>query len=326
MRILFFGTSVFALPILRAFLEQGYPVVGVVTQPDRPAGRGGKLTSPPVKTLAVTAELPVLQPESCRTPEFLNEVRALAPELIVVAAYGQFLPDTLLRLPAHGAVNLHGSLLPKYRGAAPIARAIWNGETHTGVCLMWMARAMDAGDVIDCRETPISPDDTTGTLTERLAEMAAELLMAWLPALAHDEAPRKPQRVDDVTYAPMISKGERSVDWSMSAEAIWRQIRALAPSPAAVTFFRGMPVKLLEAIPAEHFSSTPQEESGEIKEKLSKTGLFVTTGAGVLEVRSLQPAGKRPMSGVEFLRGHRPTAGERFTPNPSSPQDERGCG
>lgn len=307
MRILYFGTSPFAIPALRALLDHGYPVVGVVTQPDRPAGRGGQLTPPPIKPVAEAAGLPVLQPESCRAPEFLETARALAPTLSVVAAYGQFLPDPLRTLPPLGTVNLHGSLLPTYRGAAPIQRAIWNGESTAGVCLMWMVREMDAGDVIACADTPIADDDTGGTLTARLAELTAELLLTWLPAIDSGTAPHLPQDPAGVTFAPIIRKEERAVDWTQPAVAIWRQIRALAPTPTAVTTFRGQPVKLLMAHPLDGNADAAPGTILAIRH-----GLHVVTGDGVLEITHVQPAGKRPMSGEEFRRGSRPAPGERF--------------
>ncbi|HEX2952224.1 MAG TPA: methionyl-tRNA formyltransferase [Armatimonadota bacterium] len=312
MKILYFGTSIFAQPPLRALVEHEYTVVGVVTQPDRPAGRGGKLTAPPVKELALQYELPIFQPESCRANDFLDTVRSLSPDLIIVAAYGQFLPDKLLQISPLGAVNLHGSLLPKYRGAAPIQRAIWNGEAHSGVCLMWMVREMDAGDVIACAEEPILDTDNAATLSERLANRAADLLLEWLPALKANQAPRQPQNPTLVTFAPIIKKEERSIDWTKSAVEIWRQIRALAPAPAAVTTFRGQQVKVLEARPVSQFTELKEGEPGAIVELNPKSGLIVATGEGNLQLLSLQPAGKRPMSGADFLRGYRVNAGERF--------------
>jgi len=311
MRILFFGTSPFALPVLQGLVDRGETVVGVVTQPDRPAGRGGKLTSPPVKELAAALGLPVLQPESCRTPEFLATARDLAPELSVVVAYGQFLPDALLAVPPHGSVNLHGSLLPKFRGAAPIQRAIMAGEERTGVCLMWMAREMDAGDVIACAETPIFPEDTAGTLSERLAALAAKLLIDWLPALAQDQAPHHPQDPSQVTFAPPIRKEEREIDWSQPAAVIWRQIRGLAPAPSAVSTFRGQPLKVLAAEIAT-ISPGRAGEPGEIVEINVTAGPVVATGQGFLLLLALHPAGKRPLSAAEFLRGYRIATGERF--------------
>lgn len=314
MRILFFGTSPFALPVLQGLVDHGETIVGVVTQPDRPAGRGGKLTPPPVKELAVALGLPVLQPESCRTPEFLATARALAPDLSVVVAYGQFLPDTLLSLPSCDSVNLHGSLLPKYRGAAPIQRAIMAGEERTGVCLMWMVREMDAGDVIACAETTILPEDTAGTLSERLSALAAKLLIDWLPALARSEAPHHPQDPSQVTFAPPIRKEEREIDWSQPAAAIWRQIRALAPVLSAVSVFRGQPLKILAAEMAT-ISTDHAGKPGEVVEVNVTTGPVVATGQGCLLLLALHPAGKRPLSAVEFLRGYRVAAGERFGSN-----------
>ncbi len=308
MRIAFFGTSVFAVPSLTALIARGYAVPVVVTQPDRPAGRGGKLTSSPVKLLAEELRLPVLQPDSCRTPEFLAELSAHAPVLSVVAAYGQFLPDPVRLFPLLGTVNLHGSLLPHYRGAAPIQRAIWQGETATGVCLMWMARAMDAGDVIGCVEVPIRADDTAGSLTALLAEQAAILLLQWLPAIADGTAPHLPQDARAVTFAPLIRKEEREIDWRQPALIIARQVRALFPNPTAVTTFRGTPVKILAVAALSEPACTGAP--GEILSAEVKHGLVVATGAGGLVLRTLQPAGKRAMSGAEFLRGYHVTPGE----------------
>ena len=300
MRIAYFGTSVFAIPALRALAVHGYTLPVVVTQPDRPAGRGARLTPSPVKLAAEELHLPVLQPESCRTPDFLEVLRGYTPDLTVVAAYGQFLPDALRTLPHLGTVNLHGSLLPRYRGGAPIQRAIWQGETVTGVCLMWMAREMDAGDIIGCVEVPILPDDTAGSLTTTLAVQAADLLLHWLPAIADGTAPHLAQPPDAVTFAPVIRKEEREIDWQQPARHIARQIRALLPTPTAITHFRGDVVKVLaaDALPRTH-----NGEPGEILNANPKEGLLVATGDGALLIRTLQPAGKRAMSSSEFLRG-----------------------
>jgi len=311
-RIFFFGTSSFALPVLQALVDHHQVIVGVVTQPDRPAGRGGRLTSPPVKELAVRLGLPVLQPESCRAPEFLAAARGLAPDLNVVVAYGQFLPDALLSLPRCGSVNLHGSLLPKYRGAAPIQRAIMAGEERTGVCLMWMAREMDAGDLIDCAETPILPEDNAGALAARLAGLAAELLIAWLSALERGEAPHIPQDPSRATFAPAIRKEEREIDWSLPADVIERRIRALAPAQAAVTTFHGQPVKIIAARVQEIISTGLAGEPGEVVEIIAKDGPVVSTGSGSLLLSEVHPAGKRPMPAADFIRGYHVITGERF--------------
>ena len=296
------------MPSLRALLAHGYVVPVVITQPDRPAGRGGKLTPTPMKLLAGELHLPVLQPASCRTPDFLEELRGYAPTLNVVAAYGQFLPDCLRLLPRAGSVNLHASLLPKYRGAAPIQRAIWQGETMTGVCLMWMERAMDAGELIDCVEVPIRSDNTAGSLTETLADQAATLLLRWLPQIDNGTAPHIPQDAEAVTFAPLIRKEERTIDWRQPAITIARQVRALFPNPTAVTTFRGAPVKILAAdpLPEPAHAGTP----GEIIPAGTSNDLQLAAGAGVLAVRTLQPAGKRAMSGAEFLRGYHVKSGE----------------
>ncbi len=312
MRIIYFGTSPFAIPALEMLTSSEHQVVAVVTQPDRPAGRGGKLTSPPVKDCAARLGVPVLQPASCRTPEFLAEMHVLTPDLLVVAAYGQFLPDPLLALAPRGAVNLHGSLLPRLRGAAPIQRAIWSGEPVTGVCLMWMVREMDAGDVIACVETPITPDDTTGALTARLAALSARLLADWLPALESGTAPRQPQDLAAVTFAPPLRKEERLLTWTHPARDLIRHIHALAPSPGATTTFRHEPVKVLDATEAPATAIAVTDVPGTILASDPRHGLLVATGDGVLQILLVQPAGKRAMSGADFLRGARPASGERF--------------
>ena len=309
MRIIYFGTSSFAQPALAALVAAGQSVVAVVTQPDRPAGRGGKTTPPPVKELAEQLRLPVLQPESARDAAFLPVLREFAPELIVVAAYGQFLPDAILALPRCGAVNLHGSLLPRLRGAAPIQRAIMHGDAVSGVCLMWMVRQMDAGDVIDCRDTAIRAEDTTGTLTARLADIAAALLLEWLPALDAGTAPHVPQDPARVTFAPMLRKEEREIDWTRPAAELWRQVRALAPAPGAVTQVHGQPLKVLAARPVPAGAAHPV---GTVVSANPKTGLLVATGEGGLELLTVQPAGKRAMPAADFLRGTPLTPGERL--------------
>jgi methionyl-tRNA formyltransferase len=311
-RILFFGTSTFALPVLQALVDHRETVVGVVTQPDRPAGRDGRLTPPPVKELAVSLGLPVLQPESCRVPDCQADVRELMPDLNVVVAYGQFLPDALLSLPRCGSVNLHASLLPKYRGAAPIQHAIMSGEERTGVCLMWMVREMDAGDLIACAETPILPEDNAGTLAGRLSALAAGLLLAWLPAIERGEAPCIPQDPSQATFAPAIRKDEREIVWAQPAEVIERQIRALAPDPAAVTIFRGQPLKVLAARVKHTFPVRLAGEPGEVVEIVLTDGPVVAAGTGGLLLCVLHPAGKRSMSAADFVRGYHIQTGERF--------------
>ena len=324
MKILYFGSSTFAQPPLLALQAAGHDIVAVVTQPDRPAGRGGKLTPPPVKETALALSLPTLQPESCREQSFLAQVRAMTPDLSVVAAYGQFLPEALLETPRYGSINLHGSLLPKYRGAAPIQRAIWQGEDHSGVCLIWMVRAMDAGDIIACVDETIRPEDNTGTLSARLAHRAAELLVAWLPTILAGTAPRHPQDAGAVTFAPAIRKEERGIDWQAPAVSIWRQIRALAPAPAAMTHFRGQPIKI-SAAKLLHVAEGKEGIAGVVSENNPKVGLHVSTGAGSLEILTLQPPGKRPMTGADFLRGYHVSCGESFASvNPANGSGEGG--
>ncbi len=310
-RILFFGTSTFALPALQQLHDAGYTVVGVVTQPDRPSGRGGKVTSSPVKMLATTLGIPVFQPESCREAEFIASMQTLAPDLSVVVAYGQFLPDTLRLLPRLGTVNLHGSLLPAYRGAAPVQRAVWAGDLCTGVTLMWMARAMDAGDIIATVFTDILPTETGGELYERLAALGSPLLLHWLPAIFAGTAPHLVQDAAAATLAPMIKKEERLLDWRISSIAIMNQVRALAPAPAAYTNIRGIMVKILAVEVADFFEIAG--EPGFIVEISNSGGLCVATGDGIIRLLLVHPAGKRPMSGADFARGNHLSIGECFT-------------
>jgi methionyl-tRNA formyltransferase len=312
MRIVYFGTSSFAIPPLQALSKAGYDIV-VVTQPDRPAGRGNKLTAPPVKIAAEELLLPVIQPENCRDTDFISQIENLQPDFLVVAAYGQFLNQRLLDSAKYGPVNLHGSILPAMRGAAPIQRAIWQGLTETGVSLMWMVKAMDAGDVIAVGKSEISQDDDSGTLTEKLSHIAADLIVEWLPKIAAGNAPRTPQEERMVTFSPSIKKEERAIDWTKSAEEIALQVRALMPVPVAVTNFRDFPVKILRTRQISGNISSNAVANGQIIINDEKDGMIVLTGNGKLQIIELQPAGKKPMSGADFVRGYHPTSDDKFT-------------
>lgn len=302
MRILFMGTPEFAVASLRRLVEDGHTICGVFTQPDKPKNRGHKLAFSPVKEYALTQNLPVFQPLSLRNEEAAAQVRELAPELIVVAAYGKLLPEEILETPPKGSVNVHSSLLPKYRGAAPINWAILNGETETGVSIMYMAKELDAGDVILQKSTAIGPQEDAQALTERLAGLGAEALSEVVRALEAGTVERQPQDHSQHTYAPMLDKKLSPVDWSRSAHEINCQIRGLIPWPCASTdIIDGKPMKL--------FAS---EETGETTEILpgvivaaGKMGIEVSCGDGkVLRLTEIQANGGKRMAAAAYLLGH----------------------
>ncbi|MEY8386309.1 methionyl-tRNA formyltransferase [Oscillospiraceae bacterium 38-13] len=302
MRILFMGTPEFAVASLRRMVEDGHTICGVFTQPDKPKNRGHKLAFPPVKEYAVTKELAVYQPATLRDAGALELVRSLEPELIVVAAYGKLLPEEILNVPPLGSINVHSSLLPKYRGAAPINWAVLNGETETGVSIMYMAKELDAGDVILQRSTPIGETEDAQALTARLAELGAQALSEAVRALAEGTAPRIPQNHVQHTYAPMLGKELSPVDWTRSAHEINCRIRGLLPWPCAATdVISGEEIKLYAAL-----------ETGEAAEAApgtivaaGKPGIDIACGDGrVLRITELQAKGGKRMSAAAYLLGH----------------------
>ena len=309
-RVVFMGTPDFAVPSLRALVTGGYDVVGVVTQPDRPAGRGRKLTASPVKRFAEEHGLPVLQPKTFRQPEPVAELAALAPDVIVVAAYGLILPQAVLDIPPHGCLNVHGSLLPKYRGAAPIPAAILAGDEETGVTIMLMDAGMDTGPILSQATCPIEPEDTTGTLTAKLAELGAELLMETLPRWLAGEIEPQPQAHELATYAPMIRKADGRIDWTLPAEQIARQVRAYQPWPGATTFWRGKLLKVLKADALPEVVAKGQPGCVVRWED----GAAVLTGRGLIVLKEVQLAGKRPLPIADFLRGQRGFEGSKLGP------------
>jgi methionyl-tRNA formyltransferase len=293
------GTPAFACPILEALLARPDPVVGVVCRPDRPRGRGLTLTAPEVKRLALAHGLPVLQPERVREPAFGEALRVLAPDAIVVAAYGRILPRTILDLPPRGCINVHASLLPRHRGAAPIAWAILAGDTVTGVTIMAMNEEMDAGDVLLRRETPIGPEETGGALTERLAALGAHALGDAIDGLKVGSVRPVPQPALGVTYAPRIERVHCRLDWSRPATELERQVRALAPAPSAFTTVGGRLLKVHRAATVDR----PGGEPGRVLE-VGADGPVVACGSGTLRLLEVQPEGRRRMTAAEFLAGH----------------------
>ena len=306
-RIVFMGTPEFAVPVLKA-LADVYQVVGVVTQPDQPAGRGQRLTPPPVKQVAVERGLPLSQPQSLRTPEALAQLATWRPQVIVVAACGYILPQAVLDLPSHGCFNVHPSLLPRWRGAAPVPAAILAGDKVTGVTIMQMGTGVDTGPILAQREEPIRPNDTGVTLGERLARLGAEVLMETLPVYLAGELHPRPQPEEGVTYARQLCKEDGQLDWSRPAAELDRRVRAFTPWPGAFTTWRGRSLKVLRVAPLPHWRG--DAPPGTVVAPAG--GTAVATGEGVLRLEEVQLAGKRPMSIGDFLRGQRDFAGSRL--------------
>ena len=300
MRILFMGTPEFAVASLRCLVEEGHTICGVLTQPDKPRNRGHKVTFSPVKEYALSQSLPVYQPTTLRDGEALELVKGLAPELTVVAAYGKLLPEEILAVPPLGSINVHSSLLPKYRGAAPINWAILNGEKTTGVSIMYMAKALDAGDVILQKSTAIGPDEDAPALTARLAELGAEALSETVAALAAGTATRTPQDELEMTYAPMLSRELSPMDWTRPAAALGCQVRGLIPWPCAQAEIAGQRFKVYRTAPGN-----PTDKDPGTVLSAGKRGIEVSCGDGQsLYLTEIQAEGGKRMSAAAYLLGH----------------------
>jgi len=312
LRIVFMGTPGLARASLEALLrEPAFQLVGVVTQPDRPKGRELKLQPSPVKEVAVRAGLPVLQPAKARDENFISALRELQPDLIAVAAYGQILPKQILELPHFGCLNVHTSLLPKHRGAAPIQWAILNGDPETGVTIMKMDVGLDTGDILTQRATPIKANDNAQTLHDRLAQLGAELLMQTIPDYVAGKIQPRPQPADGISHAPKLKKEDGRIDWTLPAGTIWNRVRAFTPWPGAFTFLSAQPhAQLLKIWETEVIS-----ESGSPGEILhvDKSGPVIGCGEEALRIITLQREGGRRMIAAEFLAGHPLKVGEKFT-------------
>jgi methionyl-tRNA formyltransferase len=307
MKIIYMGTPQFAVEPLRALAEAGHDIAGVVTRTDKPAGRGRTLTAPPVKRIAQELRLAVFQPKRVRDPEFIEILRKMDPEAIVVAAYGQILPKEVLTLPKFGCINIHASLLPAYRGAAPINWAIIRGEHETGNTIMLMDEGMDTGSILMQQSLPIGLEDTAGALTEKLASLGAKLIITALPLLASGKLTPVAQDGTIATMAPLLKKGDGLIDWDLSARDIHNRVRGLSPWPGAYSFLAGQAVKIITTGVLEGTG-----EPGLLYER-DKNTLVVGTGSGLLRILSIQPEGKKPMTADEFMRGHRGIAGKKFT-------------
>lgn len=308
-RVIFMGTPDFAVPSLQTLAKcENLEIVGVITQPDRPKGRKKVLTPPPVKVEAEKLNLPVFQPEKLRAEEAVQNVLALKPDLVVTAAYGQILPESILSAPRFGCINVHASLLPKYRGGAPIHRAIINGEKETGITIMYMVKELDAGDIILQRSIPITKKDHAGSLHDKLSLLGAELLKEVVPSLIRGEVKAIQQNHEDSTYAPNLTREDERIDWSRSANELDCQIRGLHPFPGAYTTWRGKTFKIWWAKPLE----IEVEAAPGVVMKVDEEGIVVATGQGALQLTEVQPAGKKRMEVEEFVRGRQMEAGEQL--------------
>ena len=292
------GTPDIAATCLKQILADGFDVVGVYTQPDRPKGRGMKLVASPVKEVALANNIPVFQPENFREEETVAELKALQPDICAVVAYGRILPQKVLDVPKLGCINIHASLLPKYRGSAPYQWAVLDGLQETGVSAMYLCREMDAGDVIDVSKTPIGPDETAGQLLDRLAVLGAELLSKTLTRFTQGKVEAVPQDPAQVSYAPMLDKSMCPIDWTKTAQQVHDHVRGLHPWPVATMELRGQKFKV-HATAIVEGKGQPGEILG-----LTKTGLKIACGEGAVEVRILQAEGGKRMAAPDYFRGH----------------------
>jgi len=312
------GTPDFAVPSLRALVSAGHEVVGVFTQPDRPAGRGKNLKSSPVKVAAEELGVPIFQPEKIKTPEGIQLLRVLAPDSIIVVAYGQILSQEILQLPSRGCINVHASLLPAYRGAAPIHWAVIRGETRTGVTTMLMDNGLDTGDMLLKQEVLISNEATTGEIHDELASLGAKLLIDTLNELEMGRLVATPQ-TGTTNYAPLLKREHERLDWSQRAMELHHQIRGLNPWPGAFTTFQGENLKIWQSAPllqdqnsvTEVFPKVGKAAPGQILQVLEDS-LLVQTGDGVLQILEVQLAGKRAMSARDFFNGRHGQVGEKL--------------
>ena len=298
MRVVFMGTPDIAATCLKQILADGFEVVGVYTQPDRPKGRGMKLVASPVKEVALEHEIPVFQPENFRDSATVEQLKALQPDICAVVAYGRILPQSVLDVPTYGCINIHASVLPSYRGSAPYQWAVLDGCKSTGVTAMYLCREMDAGDIIEISETPIGPDETAGELLDRLAVLGASLLSKTLSRFVAGKVEATPQDAAKVTYAPMLDKTMCPIDWSKTSQQVHDHVRGMNPWPVATMELQGSRFKVHTTALCEG-SGDPGEILG-----LTKTGLKIACGEGAVEIRILQAEGGKRMAAPDYFRGH----------------------
>ncbi len=314
MRVVFMGTPEFAVPTLQHLVNSDYSVVGVVCQPDRPSGRGRKIQFGPVKTFALSQNLSVVQPEKMKDPAFLETLRSWNPDVIVVAAFGRILPEVILNLPPKGCLNVHGSLLPKYRGAAPIQWAVMNGESESGVTIMVMDAGMDTGPILEQAVMPISDEDTAGDVAIRMAEMGGGLLVSILQKWMAEMMVAQSQNESEATLAPILKKDDGLVDWSQSAQTLANRIRGLSPWPGGYTFVEGerWGIWKVQIEDLEGNSGRTSKNTGMLPGTIlgvSKQGIHVQTGQDMLHLLEIQPANKKRMAVADYLAGHRIAVG-----------------
>jgi len=312
MRVLFWGTPDFAVPSLQAILGEGHEVVGAVTQPDRPAGRGQSLRESHIKQVAREEDIPVLQPEKARGDEFLAQIRALNPDISVVIAYGQILKQEVLNLPQYGSINAHASLLPQLRGAAPINWAIVRGHTETGVTIIRMNEQMDAGPIILQLAEPIGPEETASDLRMRLSEISAQALVEALTLIDNGAAEEKQQDESAVTFAPRIEREHARIDWQADAAGIANLMRGMDAVPGAWTTHRDGEIKLFRPLIVDRSFDGDPGTIVETRETDPAEGFIVACGSGALAIREVQPPGKRRMLAADWLRGRAASVGERL--------------
>jgi methionyl-tRNA formyltransferase len=307
MKLVYMGTPQFAVEPLRALAAAGHEIVGVVTRMDKPAGRGKVLAPPPVKIAAEAMRRPLFQPRRVRDPEFIATLRTLGAEAIVVAAYGQILPKEILSLPKFGCINIHASLLPLYRGAAPINWAIMHGDAETGITIMQMDEGMDTGAIFMRETLPIGPKDTAGSLAEKLSQLGSRLITNVLPLIAAGRIVARAQDDSKATIAPLLKKKDGLIDWMREAVEIHNRVRGLSPWPGAYTYLEGKMIKIVES------EVMPGKREPGILSEEAKDTLAVGTGSGLLRIVRIQPEGRTSMPASDFLRGHRGLAGKKLS-------------
>ena len=303
LRIIFAGTPDFSVAPLKTLVDSKHDVIAVYTQPDRPAGRGRKLTASPVKQTALEHELPVFQPESLKTPEAQAEIEALQADVMIVVAYGLILPKAVLEMPKYGCLNIHASLLPRWRGAAPIQRAIQMGDAETGVTIMQMDIGLDTGDMLTRLKTPITPEDTAQTLHDRLSSLGCDAMMTTLTLLQSEQLVPVKQDEANVTYAEKLNKAEAEIDWQASAETLACQIQAFNPWPVAFTQYQGQPLRIWQANVGDITTKKPPG----LVISVTKAGMEIATGEGSLLIKQVQPSGKKAMPAYDFAQARQLT-------------------
>jgi methionyl-tRNA formyltransferase len=306
--VVFMGTSTFAVPSLERLLASTHKLLAVITQPDRPQGRGRQITSSPVKQVALIHRLPMLQPLRARSPQFLAELTALAPDIIIVAAYGQILPPALIAMPPHGCINVHASLLPKYRGAAPVNWALIRGEQVTGVTIMLMDETLDTGPILRQVALDIGPADDAETLQNRLAHLGAEALLDTLTRLTAGTVKPTPQDPEQATYAPKLRKEDGLIQWEQSAVSLCNLVRGVSPWPGALTTHAGKPLRVWRA----QVTATKTQEAPGTVARIERQGVWVATRDDYVILQEVQPAAGRRMDAAAYARGHGLRAGERL--------------